>query len=713
MTIATHKFSHGEWLDVRDYGNCVFDGVTNNGAALRAAVAACPVGGTIYIPPSASGFLTDMATITQQIRIAGDDSKVIVTFLAASSSAGLQSDTYKASPAFLVKNTADHCTIEGIYFTQDGTFPTTYNTPSGYISGATLAPVIVQGADYVTVRNCTFETTTGRGVYWRGGDYGKITGNTFIESSVIAHIGEVSSTLFWDASTVITTRYSPQRLIITGNHFKGSNTTRLAKNSVFLSGCYGEIVAHNQFSGLTTDSDGSNNGIYRYANDLGTYNSANANVGYSPTVIAQNIIGGTFENAISVVGDTATSGSDVKPNGVLSGNSIRGTGLGIYGEFCETWQVKDNTVITTSSPLRIADSWDMAQIAGNYFECTSAGAGNRTINVASTAELKRLNWHDNIVVMAPADIYAWEDGGGTIGLKGGRLDNTLWVLASTSADANRRPVQIVDAEDSVSFSGNIFDFTATASSGRIVASIAMLSGASLTIRASNNQAISTNATSFTSRGISVNSGTNFIAAGNDVGALNIDVTGDAAFSGGALKSAIAAVSPLIVANAARVKLTGAHVELTTANNIAVATFTACGLVAMSGCSFKANSTQPMVQMITSGSLRATAVTTENASSGARYSVTGTATIDEWPPITGTATYDPGSIASGAVDTIQTMTVTGAVLGDVVEASFSLDLQGMELAGWVSASNTVSYQFRNQTAASIDLASGTVKVRVSK
>ena len=79
----------------------------------------------------------------------------------------------------------------------------------------------------------------------------------------------------------------------------------------------------------------------------------------------------------------------------------------------------------------------------------------------------------------------------------------------------------------------------------------------------------------------------------------------------------------------------------------------------------------------------------------------------------TATYDPPSLAAGAVDAIQTMTVTGAALGDLVDASFTLNLNGAVLAAWVSAANTVAYQFRNPTAAALDLGSGTVKCRVRK
>jgi hypothetical protein len=79
----------------------------------------------------------------------------------------------------------------------------------------------------------------------------------------------------------------------------------------------------------------------------------------------------------------------------------------------------------------------------------------------------------------------------------------------------------------------------------------------------------------------------------------------------------------------------------------------------------------------------------------------------------TATYDPPSLATGAVGPIQTVTVTGAVLGDFVKASFSKDLQGVRINAWVSAADTVKYQFGNPTAGTIDLASGTVALRVEQ
>lgn len=81
-------------------------------------------------------------------------------------------------------------------------------------------------------------------------------------------------------------------------------------------------------------------------------------------------------------------------------------------------------------------------------------------------------------------------------------------------------------------------------------------------------------------------------------------------------------------------------------------------------------------------------------------------------ITGSVTYNPASLAAGAGETT-TMTVKGGALGDQVVASFSNDLQGIILHAWVSAANTVSVRFQNETGDTIDLASGTIRVRIIK
>ena len=77
---------------------------------------------------------------------------------------------------------------------------------------------------------------------------------------------------------------------------------------------------------------------------------------------------------------------------------------------------------------------------------------------------------------------------------------------------------------------------------------------------------------------------------------------------------------------------------------------------------------------------------------------------------GSATYDPPSLVDGA-GTTTTVTVTGAALGDHAIASFSLNLQGITLTAWVSAADTVSVRFQNESGGTLDLASGTLRVRV--
>lgn len=80
------------------------------------------------------------------------------------------------------------------------------------------------------------------------------------------------------------------------------------------------------------------------------------------------------------------------------------------------------------------------------------------------------------------------------------------------------------------------------------------------------------------------------------------------------------------------------------------------------------------------------------------------------PLTSSATWNPGNIAPGGSDST-TVAVSGAVDGDYVQASFSLDLQSLTLTGYVSAADVVTVVLANNTAGAVDLGSGTVAVRV--
>lgn len=91
-------------------------------------------------------------------------------------------------------------------------------------------------------------------------------------------------------------------------------------------------------------------------------------------------------------------------------------------------------------------------------------------------------------------------------------------------------------------------------------------------------------------------------------------------------------------------------------------------------------------------------------------VTSTVTRTSGSVLTGSATFDPASLADGAGVTT-TVAVSGAAVGDTANASFSLDLLDITMTAWVSAPGTVSVRFQNESGGVVDLASGTLRVQV--
>jgi polygalacturonase len=79
---------------------------------------------------------------------------------------------------------------------------------------------------------------------------------------------------------------------------------------------------------------------------------------------------------------------------------------------------------------------------------------------------------------------------------------------------------------------------------------------------------------------------------------------------------------------------------------------------------------------------------------------------------GSTTWDPPSIAAGA-QTFKNVTILGVDMGDYAVASFSNDILSMIMTAKVVAANTVEVDLYNSTGASVNLASGTLKVRVFK
>lgn len=76
------------------------------------------------------------------------------------------------------------------------------------------------------------------------------------------------------------------------------------------------------------------------------------------------------------------------------------------------------------------------------------------------------------------------------------------------------------------------------------------------------------------------------------------------------------------------------------------------------------------------------------------------------------TWDPGNIADGAEEAHDVI-CDDAELGDFALASFSNDVTDLVLNAQVTAANTVTCVLSNNTGGAVDLASGTIRVRVFK
>jgi hypothetical protein len=70
----------------------------------------------------------------------------------------------------------------------------------------------------------------------------------------------------------------------------------------------------------------------------------------------------------------------------------------------------------------------------------------------------------------------------------------------------------------------------------------------------------------------------------------------------------------------------------------------------------------------------------------------------------TATLDASSLADGVGET-NTIAVPGVVLGDIVlGVSLGVDVSGISITSYVSAANTVSIRFQNESGGTLNLAS---------
>lgn len=78
-----------------------------------------------------------------------------------------------------------------------------------------------------------------------------------------------------------------------------------------------------------------------------------------------------------------------------------------------------------------------------------------------------------------------------------------------------------------------------------------------------------------------------------------------------------------------------------------------------------------------------------------------------------ATINVDSLNDGVGD-LDTVAVPGVALGDIVlGVSLGVDVAGLTVTAYVSAANTVTVRFQNESGGTVDLASTTIKLVVAR
>lgn len=601
-------------LSVADFG-AVGDG-SDETIKLRAAALAAELRGcALFWPATPLGYKCQMITFTiGNVEMIGQNTKIVQTVDASCHSIG--GADYTVSAVFFFRPGAHKCNIRGFQFSQDATFAA---LPVTYTGTSNFSPIVVYRSDYITIDGCIFNCSMGRGIQFRGGNFGRIgDNNTFINCGLTAAVGFTADAYYGDAVGIAVPFYSPIGLHVGSVKVFGSSLNVLARTSIHLTGCNDFTLDSPIVNGL---NDATQVAIRIYSSDFGVTDISGNIVGRMAGLVISPQVRGVCTHGLQITLDGG--GTDPIADIVVSNPVIDVTGIGIFLERFPSGKILGAHVRASASPLWFGDSVEMSEITG-YYECTTLGTSGRTVFAGSTAEMVGINWHDMTIVMAAADDYAFDTVGVTIGPKGANFDNIL-IVANTTSVASRI-LQLSECGGSVNLSNITIDVRGAGISNRFLFSITEAAGAVLSVSGRDVKDISTNGTAYTRRGCTVNASDDVSFVNCDFGGMDITCTRDVLIEGCRVVQNRAG-TPLTVNGAALVKVSDSHIEASVAGNVLGAEFIACGKTKIHHSSVvTTNSTQPSIRATTSGVVEADKVDISNAGTGVPYAVTGTGLI---------------------------------------------------------------------------------------
>jgi len=418
-----------ETVSVKDFG-AVGDGVTDDSAAIQAAVTSLTAGGTVFFPKGTYQLLTDIQFSVSNL-----------TFYGETGASTLRKGS-AASNEYIFRATGTG-TLSNIVFRE------LQLTTQRISASGTQALINIDGqtVNGLTVENCVFSNTTAycNSIFAKAAT-GKtiarvrILNNQILSSNrmgfeIINHDNGstysvsdvlVSGNIFASCASMGVSISGPiEKVVIDDNTFTNCTT-----NSVEIVGPRGCHITNNVFSGTTGSLISSSGGL--------------SSVG-SGIVISDNTTNGTVTGRVFL--DNAGAA-------VISNNNLRMSGrLELSGPDTDGCLVTGNRVVSNSSVAFIMDNSPNHNVFGNYFDNSASGANASTVRAYNTGAIG-IALFNNDIVKGTGGVYYDGNTGGVIAQARGNI------LGGTIQD-NVLPSTIVKVSGNVTPSGTTSTATIT------------------------------------------------------------------------------------------------------------------------------------------------------------------------------------------------------------------------------------------------------------
>lgn len=321
------------------------DGITDDTAAITAAIAATPSGGTLLFPPSyclVSGSGSAIFTITKPIYIVGsgmDSGGILV-----SSTVPSTTDLFHFVPAL--------GGMRGVSIQDIAIQPQSGSPGRHLIHVDTTSANNIFAAEFQIRRTWLYDTTHGNSVFFNNTSSGLGVFNSVIAECLIT--GPVN--LLWVGDSIrftgniISTYVAGTGNPITISQLGGAGNVIIENCNItggggtVITGATGIIISHNEFEQITTNTE-ANNAIIDITGSstqvvrpliIGNQIQANASTGAPNLIRVGNAVGcvvdqnylGSGDGAVAVINTASASGTVMGPNNTYVGTSANITDSG-------------------------------------------------------------------------------------------------------------------------------------------------------------------------------------------------------------------------------------------------------------------------------------------------------------------------------------------------------------------------------------------------